>query len=292
MEVGGVTWHNLERPDNNELAAFIRDTNLSTLDAEFIMHDHQRPEVTVRADYILMLIHVPVFDKKLRVTSAAPLYFVVKENKIFTLQYDHIVTIQKILQEFESNSDKHMELFGDNALSLTLYIISLLNNSSFRKIARLIKHIEIAEDAVFHGNERKMVEEIAVLARDVLDFRRIIRPQITIFSNLSSNDFPEDIQAQWQRLSGQLEQMWDALEALHDSTKELRDTNDSLLQYKENALLRLLSVYSIIAIPVLVLTNPYSSSNFFTRGLFWGGLVLLIMLLALIFLRAKRRRVL
>ncbi|MEX0650242.1 MAG: CorA family divalent cation transporter [Candidatus Andersenbacteria bacterium] len=292
VEIKGIQWQNLEKPDNGELAAFIRATELLPIDAEFIMHDHQRPEVAIRSDYILTLVHIPVFDKKLRVTSGAPLYFVVKENTIYTLQYQHIVTLQKIIQEFEKNADIHRELFSDSALSLALYLISLLNSSSFRKVTRLAKHIEIAEDAVFHGNERKMVEEVGILTRDVLDFRRIIRPQITLFSLASLDDFPDDIRAQWARISGQLNQMWELLQALHDSTKELRNTNDSMLQYKENELLRLLSFYSIIAIPILMLANPYSSGDPEARSVFWGALGILLLLLGLIFLRAKRRRVL
>lgn len=296
IEIHGITWSNISQPDNKELAAFVRNSNLLSVDAEFIANNHQRPEVTVRDNYVLILLHIPVFDKKLRVTSGAPIYFVVRENAIYTLQYDPIVTVHKIMKEFEKKPDKEVDFMADNALNLALHIIGLLNTSSFRKITRLAKHIEIAEDAVFHGNERKMVEEVAILSRDVLDFRRIIRPQITLFAQLPPDEFPPNIQTQWLRIGGQLNQIWEVLQALHDSSKELRDTNDSLLQHKENELLRLLSYYSIITIPIWIFVSPFdpTAEGATTQDqiIFWGTLSLVTAILLFVFIRARMRRVL
>lgn len=295
-QIHGITWRNISQPDNKELASFVREGNLLSIDAEFIANNYQRPEVTVRDDYVLILLHIPVFDKKLRVTSGAPLYFIVRENAIHTLAYGPIVTLQKIMKEFNAQADQELDFMADNALNLTLHIIGLLNTSSFRKITRLAKHIEIAEDAVFHGNERKMVEEVAILSRDVLDFRRIVRPQITLFTHLPPDTFPPNIQTQWMRIGGQLNQIWEVLQALHDSAKELRDTNDSLLQHKENELLRLLTYYSIITIPIWIFVSPFDpmaeDATFADQTIFYGTLGLLVTILLFVFIRARIRRVL
>jgi magnesium transporter len=292
-----ISWVDLQEPSNEELAAFVREVDLSPTDAEFIVRDHQRPEITVRPHYILLLVHVPVYDKKIRVTSGAALYCLITAQKIYSLHYQPVVALQKIIKDFSDHPAKQEEYFGDSALSLALYIVSMLNEASFRKIGRLTKHIQIAEDAIFHGNERKMVEEIAVLTRDVLDFRTIIRPQVTLFQSAPSGlPTDDDIPTQWQRVASQYTQLWEILGSLLESTKELRDTNDSLLQYKENELLRMLTIYSIIAIPVWIFVSPYNPRGAQATAIdiivFWGVLGLLIVFLLFIFLRSKRKRVL
>ena len=75
-----MAWTNVQSPTGEELAELVRNTNLDPIDAEFITQSHNRSEITLRQSYILMLIHVPVFDRKLRVTKSAGLYFIIKEK--------------------------------------------------------------------------------------------------------------------------------------------------------------------------------------------------------------------
>ncbi len=290
-----ITWINIEEPSNEELAAFVREVDLAPVDAEFLVRDHQRPEIATRPNYRLFLLQVPVYDKTLRVTSGVPLYLLVHPERIYTLHYQPIVSLKKIILDFTDHPEKQEEYFSNSPLSLALYVISVLNEASFNKVRRLTKHIEIGEDAVFHGNERKMVEEIAVLTRDVLDFRKVIRPQVALFQTVPEDVAgDEDMKTQWQRVASQYDQLWEILASLNESTRVLQNTNNSLLQYKENELLRMLTIYSIIAIPVWIFVTPYTPGDGVASAtdqiVFWTVLGVLIIVLLFIFLKAKRRK--
>lgn len=295
----GITWTDLEHPEPEELAAFVREVNLSAADAEFITQEHQRPEISAPPHYLLILCYVPVFDKTSRVTSGAPLYLVITAAGVWTLCYEPIPVLQKLIEEFTTAPVKQEEYFGDFPLSLALYILGRLTAASFRKLNRLAKHIDIAEDAAFNGNERQMVEEIALLARDVMDFRKIIRPQRSLFRELLAHPFMSETAAvAWRRLANQTEKLWDILENLQENVMELGKTNNAVLQYKQNELLRLLTFYSIISIPALVLISPFNLNishvrlNEFYFILYWVILAGLVSTLLLIFLRSKAKRVL
>lgn len=287
-----MEWVNTHNASNEELAAFARAAHLLPADTEFLLEGLQRPEIATRAEYTLILIHVPVFNRQTRVTSGAALAFIATGSHLFTMHEKPIVALERIRKDMKENPHKHENNLGGTPLSLALYIMSQLSHSSFRKLTRLAKHIDIAEDAVFFGNERKMVEEIAVLGRDVLDFRRIVRPHVRLFDEMPS-DIDENTAALWKRMGSQMRQMWELLESLNDSAKELRTTNDALLQHKENELLRMLSLYSILVIPIWVFVTPYDPRGSLTDAIiFWSVLGLLAILLLYIFIRAKRRKVL
>lgn len=287
-----MEWVNTHNASNEELAAFAREAHLLPADTEFLLEGLQRPEIATRSEYTLILIHVPVFDKQTRVTSGAALAFIATDTHLFTMHEKSIVALERIRKDMKENPQKHESGVGNTPLSLAIYIMNQLTHSSFRKLTRLAKHIDIAEDAVFFGNERKMVEEIAVLGRDVLDFRRIVRPHTHLFDELPP-EVDENTSAAWKRLGSQMRQMWELLESLNDSAKELRTTNDALLQHKENELLRMLSLYSILVIPIWVFVTPYDPRGSTTDAIiFWSILGLLTILLLLIFIRAKRRKVL
>ncbi len=291
-----LLWHDIEQPEVTELAEVVRDLDLLPVDAEFIVKGQSRPEITVRPHYICILIYVPIFLTTTRVTRGVPLYFLIKNQQLITLHFKPIIVLQKIVQEFIANPDNQTDGFGDTALSLALHLVSELNTASFHKLHRLQKHIDIAEDAVFAGNERKMVEEIAILARDVMDFRKVLRPQRNIFQSVPPADADEESQAQWVRLYNQDQRLWEVLEGIFESVQELGSTNNSLLQQKLNDLLRVLTLYSIISIPAFIFLTPFNPKGAAILSLdfilFWGIFVFFILALGFIYWRFKRKRVL
>lgn len=293
-----VTWHFLSDPETDELAEFVRDAHVLPIDAEFLVQDQRRPEIAIRDEYVLILMHVPVFDKQARVTSSAPLYILVSQNSLWTLTYEPIPVLEKLIQEYEESADKREEYFGERSMDLAIHLIDRMYASAFRKLERLGKHISIAEDAVFHGNERKMVEEVALLSRDVMDFRKVIRPQRFLFDHPPSHPLIEvDVRGAWQRLNNLTERLWDMLDGLSESVRQLTNTNDALLQHKENQLLRFLTGYSILAIPVLILVDPYFTpgspdANRADHIAFWIVFIGLLMGLLFMFFVLRRRRTL
>ncbi|MEX2054649.1 MAG: CorA family divalent cation transporter [Candidatus Andersenbacteria bacterium] len=292
-----VVWTNLQSPEPDELASFVRDTALEPVDAEFLVHNYHRPEITVRPQYVMILLHVPVFNRQTRVTTGAPLYIIIKENHVWTLHYEPIVVLEKCILDFQNNEERQEEYFQSGPTGLALYVLNVLLGSAFNKLDRLNKHINIAEDAIFNGHERKMVEEISILTRDVLDFRKIIRPQLQLFASPPAHALMNaTFSSQWLRLHGQVNKLWEILESLFESTRELGLTNGKLLQLKESSLLQLLTYYSILSIPVFLFLNPINPSDPNTslqqELIYWSVLGALVLILVTIFLRFKGKRVL
>lgn len=294
----GLSWTSVQSPTPEELAEFVRTAGLLTVDAEFVAADHHRPEITVRSDYLLLLLQVPVFERKARLTTGASLFFVIRSQELFSLHYQPLIALDRVRRSFETSPERQEEYFSESALSLALTIITQLYDSAFRKLERLAKHIEIAEDAVFQGNERKMVEEISVLTRDVMDFRKIIRPQARLFTSaLHHSLLTPEVATQWQRVHGQLLKMWEILESMMESVRELSNTNSTLLQHKENELLRLLTAYSIVIIPMLILVDPLfdpraADASVIDAATFWIVLAVLVITLIIVLWRARRKRLL
>lgn len=290
-----ISWTNVQSPQPEELAEFVRESGMTTTDAEFIAQKYHRPTVSTGPDYMLLLIQIPVFDRKLRLTKGVSLFFIVKEKQLFSLHYEPIISLDKIRQEFETSKERLEEYFRDDPLSLCLDLITSLYDSSFKKLERLNKHIDIAEDAVFQGNEKKMVEEISLLSRDVMDFRKIIRPQKSLFMSSPRNKLMTgEIAIKWHRVHGHLLKMWEVLESMFESVKELSNTNFTLLQHKENELLRLLTVYSIIVIPMLILVDPYfapkaPNATIIDTMVFWAVLATLVVTLTVILLKFRQK---
>ena len=291
-----ITWTNVTEPSPEELVEVVRQADLSPYDAEFVAQPRQRPEVVAREKYLIILVHVPTFDRNSRVTTGAPMYLIVTKQEVVSIQHQQAVVISKAWQEYDESEEKREEYFGESGLSLALHLLQVSYRSSFQKLERLSKHVAIAEDAVFQGNERQMVEEVSVLMRDVMDFRKIILPQLNVFATPPDHDLvTAPLRDQWRRLHNQAQTLWDILEGLVESTIELRNTNDSLIAHKESELLRLLTYYSTITIPVFILLSPINpldpNTSTLNVSIFWIVLAALLITLLAIFYRFRGRKV-
>ncbi len=140
----GLSWTSVQSPTPEELAEFVRTAGLLAYDAEFVAADHHRPEITVRSDYLLLLIQIPVFERKARLTTGASLYFIIRSQELFSLHYQPLVALDRVRRSFETSPVRQEEYFSASALSLCLTIITMLYDSAFRKLERLAKHIDIA----------------------------------------------------------------------------------------------------------------------------------------------------
>lgn len=289
-------WKHLSSPSNEDLVQVTRDVKLSKLDSELIVHGNQGPQFIVREDYKIILIHVPIREHHIKSIENRTIRFLVQKDTLTTITHASIPALDTIFTEYTNSPDVYNET-GTSPLSLAFTIIDRLNTGTLKKIHHLLKRVEIAEDAIFHGNERKMVEEIAVLSRDVLDFHRVALPQKGLFQSIHRQyAFTIKEQEVLSHVHNQAEQMWHTLQALHSSMQELRNTNDSLLQHQENELLRSIFSYSILTIPFLAIINVFNphraGATLADSIFFWGIISFLFILLVFIFARAKKKRVL
>lgn len=289
-------WKHLSSPSNEDLVQVTRDAKLSKLDSELIVHGNQGPQFIVRGDYKIILIHVPIREHHVKSIENRTIRFIVQKDALITITHAPIPALDTIFTDYTDAPDIYNES-GTSPLSLAFTIIDRLNTGTLKKIHHLLKRVEIAEDAIFHGNERKMVEEIAVLSRDVLDFHRVALPQKGLFQSIH-RQYAFTIQEQevLSHVHNQAEQIWHTLQALHSSMQELRNTNDSLLQHQENELLRSIFSYSILAIPFLAIINVFNphrvGATIIDSIFFWGIIAFLFIVLLFIFGRAKKKRVL
>ena len=236
-----------------------------------------------RAAYELVRVEVPVFDRKLRASFGVGLDCIVLLDQLITLQARPIPVLEKLINGLERTPEQYATEELKTPTDLLKYLLRQVHQGTLRKLDRLHKYIDIAEDAVFQGNERKMVEEISLLMRDISDLRKIMRPQRRLFHGTT-----------WQELTQDVGKVWDGLEALQESILQLAKTNSTLLQYKENELLRLLTIYSIVAIPLWILITPFTprvgQASLLAFVVYWSVLLFLLLSLFVIFARLRGKR--
>ena len=139
----------------------------------------------------------------------------------------------------------------------------MLLESCFPKLDHISKKLEYIEDEIFSGHEKEMVFELSLSKRDILNFRRIIKPQYSVFESLSQKNFKltePSLKPYYQDLLGTNIRILNNLESAKETVESLEETNNSLLSNKLNLTMKILTIFSAVMLPMTVYSNILAMS--------------------------------
>ncbi|NLC31605.1 MAG: hypothetical protein GX765_06165, partial [Candidatus Moranbacteria bacterium] len=139
--------------------------------------------------------------------------------------------------------------------------------------------------------------EISIAKRDVLNFRRTLKPQRSILESLAQMDTKlvnPELKPYYQDLVGTNIRLWSSLESAKETIESLEETNNSLLSNKLNLTMKVLTVFNAIFLPITVYSNLMSMNTPipFENNIigFWlhSFLMLIISILTIILFKFKK----
>jgi len=142
-------------------------------------------------------------------------------------------------------------------------IIEVLLDSCFPRLNHIGQKLDYIETQVFADKEKEMVFEISVLKRDILNFRRTLKPQRSILESIVQKNhpfIPTDIKIYFQDLIGTNIRLWNILESQKETIEALEATNNSLLSNKLDLTMKVLTIFSAILLPMTVYSNMLAMS--------------------------------
>jgi len=129
-----------------------------------------------------------------------------------------------------------------------------------RILARVGERIAEVEERIFTDDMRRIVEEMSSIRRDVIALRRIIKPQITVVSNLERKDrtfIREGMDVYFGDILDGFSRAWDELEDHREVIESLSGTSESIISYRINETMRTLTVISVLLLPLSVIAGIY-----------------------------------
>jgi magnesium transporter len=139
-------------------------------------------------------------------------------------------------------------------------IIDRLVDYLFPILAKIDANIETIEDMTFGRDVLRTVQEISIVRRDLVAMRRIIRPQLGVVAALERKDLPWlrlDEEAFFGDIHDHLAKAWDTLEDFKDVVTNLSEANDSLTSHRTNEVIRVLTIISVIMLPLTLVSGIY-----------------------------------
>ena len=257
---GKITWINVEKPTSSDMEYLAKNYLFNLFDLEDCLSRIERPKIDEYDNYLFLVLHFPVFKQEARVTTSSQVSIFIGGDFLVTVHTGDLKTLAKLFDDCQLNERAREEHMARSSGYLLYRILDRLVDYCFPILNRVIANIEAAEDRLFSEPARDTVQEISVLRRDVMSYRRIIRHQPAILKSLEVREYPflrEDLDVYFGDIGDHIGTIRETLEEYKEVVEGLNATSDSLFSHRTNEVMKMLTVLGTILLPLLVISGIY-----------------------------------
>ncbi|MCK4799424.1 magnesium transporter CorA family protein [Candidatus Parcubacteria bacterium] len=294
-----IRWINIANPNSKDVQFLEKDFNICPTVLKEYIPKIKRPKVEEYKDYLFVVIHFPVFNEKTKKTISTELDIILFKNILITSHTGLLPELKKIFDQCNTDKDVKKYYLRENAVYLAYHILDKLIDTRMSMLDHVDDHIEYIEDQMFNGNEKKMVNKIAMVKHDIISFRRIVKPQrmvlesmVRLIPKINNKDFFKYS----SEVIGSNIKVWNTLENHKEMIEALEHTNESLLSYKLGNTMKILTAFSVIVLPLSLIANAFGMN--ITNGMpfidssfgFWIVLYLMFIITSVSFIFFKYKK--
>lgn len=248
-----VSWVDFEQPSHDDILYLQEHFNIHPLAIEEFFTPTYQPKAVSYDNCIFLSIHIPMFDVEKRTTYSAELDMIITKQHLITAHRHKIYQLEKFFHDIQTSEGKQRIHLTQTPAHLLYTVLELLLESCFPRLDHISKNLDDIEDQVFGEKEKEMVLEISIVKRDILNFRRAVKPQRAIIESIiqKENGFiPAELKIYFQDLIGTNIRIWNILENNKELIESLEETNNSLLSNKLDVTMKVLTIFSAITLPI------------------------------------------
>ncbi|MDX6388176.1 MAG: magnesium transporter, partial [Gaiellaceae bacterium] len=269
------------------------------LDVEDVLSKRQRPKVDDYADegYLFGVLHFPVYDRSIQRLNAAELDVFVGPDYLVTLPSVELLPVTRLFRRCEEDDAFREQLLSKGSGRLLYEVLDDLFDYCFPILDKIGYKLDSLEDDVFEGRSFEVVRDISNVKQEIISYRKIIKPErstLRLLERHVERFLPEELDLYFDDIVDAAERIWDILDNYKEVVEALEDTNESVISHRQNDVLRVLTVFSVVLLPLTLITGFFGMNvhfpGFDTVWAFWVIFVGMVVTLAglLAFFRIKR----
>jgi magnesium transporter len=297
LQAHGLTWVHLDAPTLEEASQLADRYGWHPLDLEDVLSRRQRPKVDEYPDYLFGVLHFPVYDKAIQRLNAAELDVFLGNGWLVTLPAVELLPVTRLFHRCEEDEELREQLFGKGSGYLLYHILDDLFDYCFPILDKIGHKLDAVEDDMFEERAEDVVRDLSNVKQEIISYRKIIKPErstLRLLERQIERFLPEDLELYFDDIVDASERIWDLLDNYKEVVEALEDTNESVISHRQNDVLRVLTVVTVILLPLTLITGIFGMNvhfpGFETGAAFWAivGFMLGLALALTAFFRLKR----
>jgi magnesium transporter len=281
----GLTWIHVDEPGPLEAALLAERFGFHELDVEDILSKRQRPKIDEYETYVFIVLHFPFYDKRVQRLNAAELDVFLGSDFLITLPNVELLPVTYLFRRCEEDVERREELFSKGSGYLLYHVLDDLFDYCFPILDKIGWKLDAIEDDLFEGRSEEIVRDISNAKQEIIAYRKIIKPEratLRVLERYTERFMPEDLDLYFDDIVDASERIWDLLDNYKEVIEALEQTNESVISHRQQYRIQILTVFSVIFLPLTLLSGIFGMNFGFSSA----GFITAVSVIAALFLAA------
>jgi magnesium transporter len=248
------------------------------LDVEDVLSKRQRPKVDDYVDdgYLFGVLHFPAYDKSVQRLNAGELDFFIGPDYLVTISNVELLPVTRLFTRVQEDEQLRDSLFSKGSGRLLYEILDDLYDYCFPILDKIAYKLESIEDDIEDRRSEEIVTDISKVKQEIISYRKIIKPQrpaLRLLERHIERFLPEELELYFDDLVDASERIWDLLDNYKEVVEALESTNESVISHRQNDVLRVLTIFSVVLLPLTLISGIFGMNVLFpgehTHTAFW-----------------------
>ncbi|OGY42829.1 MAG: hypothetical protein A2729_04835 [Candidatus Buchananbacteria bacterium RIFCSPHIGHO2_01_FULL_39_14] len=260
VKAENFTWYFINEFNGQDLIFLKNNFKFHPLDLRDCSGEIQRSKLDVYKNYFFLVFQLPLWDKGRKKIPITQAYFFIGKDYLVTITREKIKFLNTIFYKVINNHHLREEAFAKDSG----YLLYLILDDWLRNVWNIHNDLEqeIAkiENDIEEGKSKKTVYDLASLRRLVLKFKTVIDSQKLVTNRLSRIDvsfLKKEIHVYFDDLDDFVEKNWFLLESYKDRILSMQEINESLISFRTNQIMKVLTSFSVAILPLTLLSGIY-----------------------------------
>ena len=263
VEGAGLRWVHIEEPTPLEWSWLQEHFDFHALDLEDVASRNQRPKIDEYPGYLFIVLHLPVYDASVGRLNTGELDMFVGPDFVITIPNQELQPVEYLFERLRANEGLRDKLFSRGSGYLLYRVVDDSFDYCFPMLRKIGNKLDALEDEIFEGRSEDIVRDISNAKQEIINFRKVIRPQRTVLRDLEKLEQPflapegGELEIYFDDIGDAHERIWDMLENYKEVVEALAETNESVISHRVNDILRVLTSISVIVLPLTLIASVW-----------------------------------
>src|SRR5262249_19800851 len=179
---------------------------------------------------------------------------------LVTLPTVELKPVSRLFERCEENEAFREQLFSKGSGRLLYEVLDDLFDYCFPILDKIGHKLDSLEDDVFEGRSEEVVRDLSNAKQESISYRKSITTQrstLRLLERHVERFLPEELEEYFDDIVDAAERIWDMLDNYKEVVEALEDTNESVISHRQNDILRVLTIFSVILLPLTLITGVF-----------------------------------
>lgn len=277
-ESATFVWYDFQNPSESENEIFKSYFNFNKLEIDDTVNGTPRAKYKTYDAYQYIVLHS--IDSKSSGNKALNLF--IKEQVLITYHHQPFSILTDLTRMLTTDNQNGLQTFN-----IALHIIDKMVDSYFDLIYEIEDKVYEFEDYQLKGTSVKdIMEEVFKIRSNIIKMKRIVYPIQELVDNIKESSLllvDETNHMYIQHVEDHIIKQQNILKMSQEMTDEIKDNYSSYNSFKMNSIMQILTLVSVIFLPLTLITGIYGMNFTNMPELKWhyGYYIVLTIMLAI-----------